>query len=114
MRRAPTRSDIFAAECKLEQSRGDTVESFRRLRSALRSRLAQPSSVALAVGLAALIGFWLVRRNKPQTTRAGNGTSSITGLAIGFLIRFGWHRFSGFLRDSSASPQKHSATGVLS
>jgi len=114
VRHAPTRSDIFTAERKLEQSRRDTVESFRRFRSALRSRLAQPSSLALAVGLAALIGFWLVRRNKPRTTRAGDGTSSISGLAIGFLIRFGWQRFSSFLRDSSASRQEHSAKGVSS
>jgi len=114
MKHAPTRSAIFAAERKLVQSRRDTEESYGRFRSALRSRLARPSSLALAVGLAALIGFWLVRRNKPRTaTRAGNGTStSMAGLAIAFLIRFGWQRFSRFLRDSSASRQKHPATGV--
>jgi hypothetical protein len=113
MKHALTRSAIFTAERRLEQSRRDTVESFCRLRSALRSRLARPSSLALAVGLAALIGVWLVRRNKPSTTRAGNGTStSIAGLAIAFLIRFGWRRFSGFLRDSWASRQKHPVTVV--
>ena len=114
MRHAPTRPDIFTAERKLEQSRRDTVENFRRFRSALRSRLAQPSSVALAVGVAALIGFWLVRRNKPRAARAGNGTSSIAGLAIAFLIRLGWQRFSSLLRDSSASRQEHPAKSVSS
>jgi len=112
VRHAPTRLDILTAERKLERSRRDTVESFRRFRSALRSRLAQPSSVALAVGLAALIGFWLMRPNKPRTPRASNGTSSMAGLAIAFLIRFGWERLSS-LRDSSASRQKHSAAGVF-
>ncbi len=113
MKHAPTRSAIFAAEHKLAQSRRDTVESFSRLRSALRYRLTQPSSLALAAGLAALIGFWLVRRNKPRITRAGNGTStSIAGLAIALLIRFGWQRFSGFLRDSWASQQKRPAEGA--
>jgi len=112
MKHAPTRSAIFAAERKLAQSRRDTEQSYGRFRSALRSRLARPSSLAWAVGLAALIGFWLVRRNKPRTaTRAGSGTSnSMAGIAIAFLIRFGWQRFSSFLRDSSAS--RHSATGV--
>jgi hypothetical protein len=111
MKHAPARSAIFTAECKLAQSRRDTVESFCRLRSALRSRLAQPSSLALAVALAALIGFWLVRRNKPRTTRARIGAStSMAGLAIALLIRFGWQRLSSFLRDSWAS--RHPATGV--
>jgi hypothetical protein len=113
MKHAPTRSAIFAAERKLVQSRRDTEESYGRFRSALRSRLARPSSRALAVGLAALIGFWLVRRKPRTTTRAGNGTStSMAGIAIAFLIRFGWRRFSGFLRDSWASRQKHSATVI--
>jgi hypothetical protein len=112
MKHAPTRSAIFAAERKLVQSRRDTEESYGRFRSALRSRLARPSSLALAVGLAALIGFWLVRRKPRTTTRAGNGTStSMAGIAIAFLIRFGWRRFSGFLRDSWASRQKHPARG---
>jgi len=105
MKRAPTRSAILTAERRLAQSRYDTVESFRRLRSALRSRIMQPSSLALAGGLAVLIGFWLVHR-KPRTKRAANGTStSIAGLAIALLIRPGWQRFSGFLKDSWASPR---------
>jgi hypothetical protein len=113
MKHPPTRSSIFTAERKLAQSRRDTEESYSRLRSALRFRLTRPSSLALAVGLAALIGFWLVRRNKPRTTRAGNGTSSsMAGLAIALLIRFGWQRFSGFLRDSWTPRQDHPATGV--
>jgi hypothetical protein len=113
MKHAPMRSAIFTAECKLAQSRREAVESFCRLRSALRSRFAQPSSLALAVGLAALLGFRLLRRNKPRTTRAGNGTStSLAGLAIALLIRFGWQRLSSFLRDSWASRQKHAASGV--
>jgi len=111
MKHAPTRSAIFTAERRLAQSRRDTVESSRRLRSALRFRLTQPSSLALAVGLAALIGFWLVRRNRPRVTPAGNGAStSMAGLAIALLIRFGWQRFSGLLRDSWASP--HSSAGA--
>jgi hypothetical protein len=105
MKHAPTRSAVFTAERRLAQSRCETVESFRRLRSALHSRLVQPSSLALAGGLAVLIGFWLVRR-KPRTTRAANGTStSIAGLAIALLVRLGWRRFSDFLKDSWASPR---------
>jgi hypothetical protein len=104
MKHAPTRSAIFNAERRLVQSRRDTVESSRRFRSALRFRLAQPSSLALAAGLVALIGFWLVRRNKPRAARAGNGAStSIAGLVIGLLIRFGWQHFSSSLRDSRVS-----------
>ena len=90
MRHAPTRSAVFTAERKLAQSRRDAAESFCRLRSALRSRLAQPSSLAFAVGLAALIGFWMARRKEPRTARAGSGTfKPIAGLAIALLIRFG-------------------------
>jgi lipopolysaccharide export LptBFGC system permease protein LptF len=110
MKHAPTRSAIFTTERKLVQARRDTVESFRRFRSALHSRLARPSSLALAVGLAALIGLWLMRR-KPRTARAGKGTSpSMAGLAVALLIRFGWQRLAGFLRDASAS--RHAAAGV--
>ena len=113
MKRAPTRSAIFAAERKLVQSRRDTVDGFSRLRSALRSGLTRPASLAAAVGLTALIGFWLVRRNKPRTTQARNGTStSMAGIATALLIRFGWQRLSGFLRDSWASRQEHPAAGV--
>ena len=111
MKHAPARSAILTAERRLAQSRRDTVESFCRLRSALRSRLAQPSSLALAAGLGALIGFWLVRRRDPRTTRAGNGTSkSMAGLAMAFLIRFGWQRLSSLLGDSWATRQPYPAT----
>jgi len=90
MKHALSRSAVFVAECKLAQSRRDTVESFRRFRSALRSRLARPSSLAFAVGVAAVIGFWLVRRRKPRATRADSGTfEPLAGLAIALLIRFG-------------------------
>jgi hypothetical protein len=112
MKYAPTRSAIFTAEQKLAQSRRDTAESFHRARSALRSKLERPSSLALAAGLAVLIGFWLVRR-KPRTTRAGGwGSTSMVSLAIGFLVRFGWQRFSGFLRDSWTPRQERPATGA--
>jgi hypothetical protein len=114
MKRAPTRSAILTAERRLAQSRYDTVESYRRLRSALRSQLLQPSSLALAGGLAVLIGFWLVRR-KPRAERAANGTStSIAGLAIALLIRLGWQRFSGFLKDSWASPRPAASVSTSS
>ena len=107
MRHAPTRSAVFTAERRLVQSRRETVESFRRLRFALRSRLARPSSLAFAAGLAALIGFWMMRRREPRTARAGNGIfTSIAGLAMAFLIRLGWERLAGFLKDSWAPPQE--------
>jgi len=73
-------------------------------------RLARSCSLALAVGLAALVGFWLVRRNEPRTTRAGDGTStSMAGPAMAFLIRFGWQRSSSSSTDSRASRQEHPA-----
>ncbi len=90
MRTFPSRAEILAAERQLEQSRRDSVESYRRLRFSVRSRVTKFSSLAVAAGLTVLMGFWLVRLIRPNAGRRAIGAStSLAGVALAFFIRAG-------------------------
>jgi len=107
MKRPPTRSAIFSAECRLAQSRRASHESFAQVRSAMRSRLAQPSSLLVATGLGALFGVWFARRNKPRVKQgAVSVRAPIVGLVSTLLVRFGLQRLADTwtrLRDSGSA-----------
>ena len=111
MKRSSTRSDIFSAECQLAQSKRASRESFAQVRSAVHSRLAQPSSLLMATGLGALLGVWFARRSKPRVKHEGvSAWAPIVGLASTYLIRFAMQRLADtWVRVNTSDPQ-HSAT----
>jgi hypothetical protein len=93
MKRSLTRSDIFSAECQLVQARRASRECFAQVRSAIGSRLAQPSSLLVAMGLGTLLGVWFARRNKPSVKQdAVSVRTPIVGLVSTLLMRFGLQR----------------------
>jgi hypothetical protein len=62
----PSRDEISAAEQRFATSKWDVRDDALQLRLAVRSRIAKPSSLAIAAGTAAILGFLLVRRPKPK------------------------------------------------
>ena len=107
MKRSPTRSDIFFAEYRLVQAKHVSRASFAQLRSAIRSRLAQPSSLLVASCAGALLGVWFARRNKPQLKPdAVSVQAPIVGLVYTLLVRLGMQRLAETwtrLRDSDSA-----------
>lgn len=95
MKRWPARHDIFAAECRLTRSIFVSRASFARARSNVRSRLTQPSSFFVAMGLGILSGVWVVRRNRPRV-RDGDvpARTPIVGMVYALLVRFGMRRLA--------------------
>lgn len=107
MKRSPTRSDIFSAECRLAQAKRVSRASFAQLRSAIGSRLAQPSSLLVATGAGSLLGVWFARRNKsPLKQDVVSARTPIVGLVSTLLMRFGLQRLADTwirLRDPDSS-----------
>ena len=104
MKRSLTRSGINSAECQLAQARRTSRESFAQVRSAIGSRLAQPSSLLIATGVGALLGVWFARPGNSQIKQdADSVPAPIVGLVSTLLVRFGIQRFADTwtrLRDS--------------
>lgn len=98
MRSMPARSAILTAECQLAQAKCETREHFVQVRSAIRARVAKPSSVLAMTGVGALFGVWLARRNKPQIKQQGVSAwtpiAGIAGLTSSYLSRFGMQRLA--------------------
>jgi len=92
----PPAAAIQAAEWRVAQRRTATYESLHRAQEALNARLARPSTLAIAAGAAALLGFGLARRmrdTRNRNTHLDQGvavakTASAAGIAV-FLIRNG-------------------------
>jgi len=105
-----TRSAILTAERQLAQSKRESRENYRRIRSVLRSRLRQPSTLFLA-GVGILIGVWFVRRNKAHAAPVSIAASvPLTGLVSTFLIRFGMQRLADtWIRLRAPDPQHSGA-----
>lgn len=78
-------SDIGAAERRVKQAKLQSRAHFAQVRSAIRARLARPSSLLLATGLGALLGVWFARRrNRTQLRAEHPGVSAWTPI-IGML-----------------------------
>jgi lipopolysaccharide export LptBFGC system permease protein LptF len=107
MKHSLTQSGINSAECRLVQSRRASRESFAQMRSAIRSRLAQPSSLLVTTGLGALLGVWFARRHRPRVKQdAVSVRAPIVGLVSTLLLRFGLQRLADTwmrLRDPDSS-----------
>lgn len=122
MIRTPARSEIYAAECRLAQSKLNTLASVHRVRAALRERLAQPSSLAIAAGVAAVAGFMLMRRPRPGAHAApateGVAKKSLGAILLAFLVRYAMQRAPVFVhslwmdRQRAAMQRTRDASGV--
>ncbi len=115
MMRAPGPAAIHAAELKVARSGREARDGLRRARVALRATLARPSTLALAAGAAALLGFWLARRPKRPATpasAAGAGvarTASAAGLVGALLLRYGMQLLPFVLQQVRAARQERAA-----
>jgi hypothetical protein len=107
MKRWPTRFDIFSAECQLAQTKLVSRASFAQVRSTIRTRLAQPSSIFVVTSLGALLGIWFARRNKPRVRQeAVSVRVPIVDLLSTLFIRFGLQRLAdtwAHFRDSNSA-----------
>lgn len=121
MIRTPTRSEIYAAECRVAQSKLNTRASLRRVRTTVRERLAQPSSLVLAAGLAALAGFWLAHRPTAREQAAPAtevAKKSLGAILLAFLVRYAMQRAPVFVhslwmdRQRAAMQRTRDASGV--
>lgn len=106
-------SDIGAAERRIEQAKRQARENFAQVRSAIRSRLARPSSLLVATGMGALLGVWFARRNKPPVEKQGvSAWAPIVGVVSTLILRFAMQRLvEPHLRPDSPGAQ-HSAMGT--
>jgi hypothetical protein len=113
MMRAPDAAAIHAAELKVARSGQEARDGLRRARVALRATLARPSTLVLAAGAAALLGFWLARRPKRQATpSSGAGvarTASAAGLVGALLLRYGMQLLPFVLQQVRAARQERAA-----
>ena len=103
MMRAPTREAIRSAELEVERARLSAWIGFQRTRLAVRAALARPATVAVTVGAAGLLGFWLALRPRRQAAASTStgvkvaATSSVASLVLGFLLRYGLRRLPLYL-----------------
>lgn len=103
-----TRSDIAAAESRLAQAKHDARASFAHVRSAIGSRLTQPSSLLVVSGVGALLGVWFARRNKRAAKQDGvSAWAPIVGVVFTLLTRFGMQR----LADTWTRPRVDTTSG---
>lgn len=87
------RFDVLQAERQLEQAKRESHANVASLRSAIRSRLAQPSSLLVMTTLGAVLGVWLARRNKPRVESENiSAWGPIVGMVSTYLGRFGMQR----------------------
>lgn len=104
MKHSPGRSGILAVEYRLAQDRRALRESFAQVESAVRSRLAQSSSLLIATGAGALLGAWFARQRKHRLKPdAVSVRAPIIGLVSTLLVRFGMQHLAGTwmrLRDA--------------
>jgi hypothetical protein len=114
MMRAPSLAAIHAAESRIAQSGRDARDGLRRARVAFRANLTRPSTLALVVGVAGLLSFWLARKPQPPATSSPAGvsvatTASVAGLAGAFIVRYAMKHLPFVLQQAWAVRQKHAA-----
>jgi|GEM_PF-3537468 len=92
MSRAPGLAAIRAAEALIAQSNRDARDGLARAKTAFRTNLSQPSTLAMAAMAGGLLAVWLARRRgsysgsgRPDAVR----TVSTLGLAAAAMLRYG-------------------------
>jgi hypothetical protein len=116
MKRAPTLHAVYAAELRVAQSRLQTQAALQRGRIAFRATLARPASLAAAAGAAAILGYWLARRPRPQSVAAAHPanptrSSPIAALALAYILQQVKRQLPVLLRHAWAAWQQHAARG---
>lgn len=90
MKRWPTQFDVISAERQLANVKREAGERIAQVRSAVRSRLTQPSTLFVVTSLGALLGARFARRNETRARQeAVSVRAPIVGLVYTTLIRFG-------------------------
>ncbi len=87
MTRFPTLAAIDAAELRLFQSRRKLLQSVERTRSALRTAVARPSTLALVALASGGSAFLLARWARPSAKRVSNSADSSIGTSTRRLVR---------------------------
>jgi len=105
----PSRDEISAAEQRFATSKWYVLDDALQLRLAVRSRIAKPSSLAIAAGTAAILGFLLVRRPKPKPAppperRKKQQPSQLKALLTTLLLRFGRERLMNLMHNVAHAP----------
>ena len=93
-----TLAAIDAAEMRMEISRRETREGLHRVKLALRETVSRPSTLAVAGGVAGLVGlagFLLARRPRPRQRRAyaAAGTGVVVASSLAAVARFLMSRY---------------------
>ena len=114
MKRWPTQSEILSAESQLAHNQLVARERLAQVRSAIRSRMVQPSSLLVVTGLGALLGVWFARRSKPRDKQDGVSVwAPIAGVASTLLIRFAMqHLAERWQRPRNTGPDDEKTTGT--
>jgi hypothetical protein len=114
MMRTPTLTAIYAAELRVAQSRLQTHAALHRGRIAFRATLARPSSLVTVAGAAAIFGYWLTRRPRPQTVSASDRASDVrtapaAAFILAFIVRYAKQHLPAILRQVWAAQQNRAA-----
>lgn len=114
MMRAPTLTAIYAAELRVAQSRLQTHAALHRGRIAFRATLARPASLVTVAAAAAIFGYWLTRRPRPQTVSASDRASNVrmapvAAFVLAFVVRYAKQQLPAILRQVWAVTQNRAA-----
>ena len=114
MMHTPTSTEILAAEARLAQSKRHARESLGRARVAFRATLARPSTVAIALGAAGIVGFWFFRRTAQPKMQAPTGAKLAVGASAALLVksygkRYAMKAFRFFLQQFRVASQERAA-----
>ena len=120
MNRAPSRAAIYAAELRVGEAKRATRENAQRARTALRERLAQPTTLIAVFAASAAGGFLLARRNKQtkvkvryrssaDSAKTAAASTSIAGLVLAFAMRYAMERAPALVQAVWTARQKRVA-----
>ena len=87
MMRAPTLAEIDVVELRLMQSKRNVRQGVDRTRSAIRTAITRPSTVAFVAVAAGISTFWLARRRRPSCESSPVGAGSVTRAARTSVVR---------------------------
>ena len=123
MNRPASKEAIYAAELRVVEAKRATREHFDRSRTALRTTIARPTTLAAVFALATGAGFWLTRKEKRPTkvtyrSRSSSeaattaaASTSIAGLVLAFAMRYAMERGPALAKALWMARQQRVARG---